>query len=403
MKTIVFLLLFINVFNLQSQTVLETHSRSTNKFGIPGTEWFFDVTVNNIPTREVRVTGYLQTVSKGTVILTSGGKGTSYYSAIYGNESKRMIDSLHSEGLEVFEIKYVDSLGWAQHCNGIGGYHKAVEIYSVMVNYLYHNKINNNNIMMATGNSGGSFQIAYGLTDYGLDSLLDMVIFTGGPPVSDLKTGVFGNSSEPETWPYLPGGLGLTDHLMGWSTQQYCLNRTAPDSIKDLLDSVSLVSSIAGRDYNYSCITNFVQSDDPTHADKQAQLFYDTIQSTKYWHYLPNVNIHAVPSSIEGALKITEIILNYCTQIPTKINQPNKSAINIFPNPVINEFSINYTGQIEKLTVLTVTGKELLNINSNNIVNGKIDVSNLPQGVYILSLNFKNGDRTSQKMLKYSD
>jgi hypothetical protein len=54
-----------------------------------------------------------------------------------------------------------------------------------------------------------------------------------------------------------------------------------------------------------------VQSDDPTNANHQAKIYHDIITSGKSFYYLPEVKVHNVPSSAEGAAKIRELILNY--------------------------------------------------------------------------------------------
>ncbi len=381
--------------NVQGQNVTLTATQNHNIWGIPSTSYTFDIDANGIATREVIVNAYEQINSAGAVVLTTGGTGTSYYSQ-YGIEAKNLIDSLYTNGFEVYEIKWNNSMGWTENCEGNGTYHNAVGAYSVLVNHLYQNYFDNNNLVFASGNSGGSIQIAFGLALFNLETIFDMVVLTGGPPISNLKTGIFGNGTEPEWWPNGLGGFALTDYLMGWTSQQYCVNRTASQSIQDALDTVSLVSPISYRDYDYLTFVNFVQSNDPTNANHQAEIYYDTISSNKDWHYLPTVNIHEVPESAEGSAKIRDLILGY-NPLGIENEIQKKNRINIYPNPTSGKVNISsdLNNTNFKVSIYNILGEKIKSFENQS----EFEILSFATGIYYLKIEIDN-ILVTEKILK---
>jgi hypothetical protein len=251
-------------------------------------------------------------------------------------------------------------------------------------------------MVFATGNSGGSFQIAFGLAKFGLDSIFDMVILTGGPPISDLKSGVFGDKTDIKRWPNgLVGGLGLTDYLMGWTDEQYCKNRIAPDSIMNSLDTVSLVSKLSKRQYKYETFVNFVQSDDPTNAHNQARLYYDTIQSQKAWIYLDDVYEHAVPSNHQGASRIINLIVEFISSNTTNILNHTNNNLKIYPIPFNNKLIFQTDSKITEVKVFNMKG-ELITQSKLD----RLDTSNWSSGVYIANISTLDGNNHIQMLTK---
>jgi hypothetical protein len=410
-RYLVLVVFFFLYFNLTAQTVSLIDSQPMTANGIETTLFTFSIDSQNIPTRLVNVNSYQQENSRGAVLLTTGGVGTTYYSQ-YGEEAINTIITLYNEGFEIYEFKWLGERGWATNARGFG-YHIAVGAYSEMVNHLSDNYIDNPDSVFANGNSGGAIQIAYGLAIYGLESIFDMVVLTGGPPVSDLKTGIFGDGTEPEYWPDGLAGFELTDFMMAWDGNgDYCVNREAPEYIQAQLDTVSLVTDIHPRIYNYSTHINFVQSNDCTNADHQAEIYFDEISSDKDWFFLPNTTEHAVPGTVEGAQLIRELIMNY----PNASNVTNnlttlKTNLSCFPNPfnpsTIIEFSIQNDSKIT-LTIYNIKGQKVKSIINNELNKGKYSVvwngdddNNNPvsSGLYFYKLNVDGKTEAVKKCL----
>jgi len=259
----------------------------------------------DLPNRQVMVRAHsTNKTPKGALIMTAGGFGNDYLGAEY------LIRFAIEEGLEVFEIKWLGQFGWGTNTEG-KGYPKAVRAYTDIVKWLKENRISNGNNITVLGASGGSFQIAYGLTRYGLEKEIQHVILTAGPPTSSLERAIFSDTTDVARWPDEIGGLRLTDYMMGWyEKEDYCKNnhQTPPDFVYKALDSSSILSKTQEILLSYPFKINFVNTDDETNADDQGRLYYDAIKSEKEWHYLPNQTSHNVPGKNIGGPTLKRIL-----------------------------------------------------------------------------------------------
>jgi photosystem II stability/assembly factor-like uncharacterized protein len=81
------------------------------------------------------------------------------------------------------------------------------------------------------------------------------------------------------------------------------------------------------------------------------------------------------------------------------INEPeiDDNIIKVFPNPVSDTLTINSSNsEVESFSLFDITGKLIVETFGQN----KIDVSNLPQGVYLLKVNVNSGKSFSKKIIK---
>jgi hypothetical protein len=264
---------------------------------------------DQMPVRYVEIRALKQPdSSKGALILTQGGFGTSFYGS--GFEQNTTIDFAYKNGLEIFEVKWLGEFGWATNVQGVG-FATAVRAFTDIVRWLKVNEIKNNKKIIAHGGSGGAFQIAFGLTRFELENELDYAILAAGPPTSDLKAAIFGNSELKSYWPSGIGGFAITDLIHGWRNNgDYCINRnnTPPDFVLEILDKSSILSTKVNIDLLYSTKVFFVNTNDETNADGQGKLYFDAIQSEKEWIYLAEETAHNVAGINAGAKKIREII-----------------------------------------------------------------------------------------------
>lgn len=248
------------------------------------------------------------TASKGALVLSTGGFGTNYYGI--GLETNTTLNFAVNLGLETFEIKWLGSEGWGTGIAG-AGYPTAVRAYSSILRYLKRNEMTNAENVIAHGGSGGSFQIAYGLTRFLLEKEIDHAILVAGPPTVDLQQAIFGDKTLKSYWPDGIGGFRTTDYIHGWDKQgDYCQKRVPdpPDFVLKALDESSILSSAIPPDLYYDTNLIFINSNDVTNADGQGRLYFDAIQSEKQWHYLENETSHDVAGITQGAVKIREIL-----------------------------------------------------------------------------------------------
>jgi hypothetical protein len=261
------------------------------------------------PTRfvEVRVSSPVFP-AKGALILTTGGFGNSFYGT--NQEKNFTINFSVNRGLEVYEIKWEGEFGWGTGYEGTG-YPGAVKAYTDIVKWLKENKIAATGKIICHGGSGGSFQIAYGLTHFDLDQHIQFSILVGGPPTSDLNLAIYGNSGQFGVWPDGLGGFAITDYILGYRNNgNYAVNRNIapPQDVIKALSRSSLVSTTEPRKFQYSSKVFFVNTKDVTKADEQGRLYFDAITSEKEWFYLPAETSHDVGGIPAGAEMIRNII-----------------------------------------------------------------------------------------------
>jgi len=369
-----------------------------------------------LPARELMIRRYARSGSVGALVLTRGGTGNDWYTG-YGPEAEATIESAYADGLEIYEYRWSGAMGWAESAEGARGYDRAVGAYSTVLRWLADNVMDNPEFILAQGNSGGSFQIAYGLAIHGLEDILDVAILSGGPPVADLRRGIFGDLDDPLRWPDGLLGFGLTDYIMGWlDNGDYCLNRWVPPEMEAAvfaaLDSVSLVSLTAPRDYDYPTRVHFIQTDDETNADDQAAHYFDILTGDKEWHYFGEITDHAVPGTPEGGGMIRKLIKEELG-IPTSASIPTSAdpLLRTSPNPFTAETVISFTLGLRsgiRLAIFSAAGKRVrkllggeLPVGAHRIAwDGRDDRGReLASGVYLIRIELDGREEPARRVI----
>jgi hypothetical protein len=272
-----------------------------------------EVDCMGLNTREVDIRAHRNERAKGAVIFTTGGSGRGFYG---GNilsadrPSGETVMFFREQGYETFELAWQGEFGWATDNYGAGL--KAVMCaYAEVVEWIADIRASNPAVMGATGNSGGSMQIGYGLASHGLDEILDAVVLSGGPPTSDAWDVCFGSGQLPQP----RGGTSvLMDHVLGFlGDGDYCQWGAGPEEAEETARRESIVSSEPGevRDYDYpSTVVSFVEGGNDRSNIPRAQLYFDAIKSAKTWDLLPGVP-HSVQNNPDGAAKIRERLFEH--------------------------------------------------------------------------------------------
>lgn len=275
---------------------------------------------------------------KGTIILMTGGGGN----VAYHDDSptqKETVNYLLNQGYRVVELLWQPEL----KREGIISYSESVGAANLFclpdsVFQAYSNLFAVSGPFCGAGNSGGSMQLAYGLTFYGAESIFDMVILTGGPPTADFSQGCQGYPRSP--YGFMPNkALGSTfiDDISGYgenaasTNKDYCQQAWKqkidiydnPDFV-DKIDSQSLVigetlAENPSGDYDYpDMFLFFVESrNDESNANNIGKLYYDLVDAKdKSFTEVSGLGYdnggHNVPSTVEGAAKIRELFTTYC-------------------------------------------------------------------------------------------
>ena len=135
-------------------------------------------------TGTLRVTG---TGAEGTVVLTTGGKGTGLFRNTGGSPEGQevvhgFVDTLLADGFRLVELAWDEFGIW----EGPGG-SRSLACRSATALDWVHQNIHGDGLFAAQGNSGGSAQIAFSLAYYGLN-VLDLANLSSGPPPCPIST-----------------------------------------------------------------------------------------------------------------------------------------------------------------------------------------------------------------------
>lgn len=131
---------------------------------------------------------------KGTVILQTGGGATEFYESDFQGGGASVIRDVLSSGFSTAQISWPGNKGWLL---GPGGPRKLSCRFATASKWIYDNlhQGSTNSPFCATGNSGGAGAIAESMAHYGLASILDAAILSGGPVFSRVDKGCFQESA----------------------------------------------------------------------------------------------------------------------------------------------------------------------------------------------------------------
>ncbi len=82
----------------------------------------------------------------------------------------------------------------------------------------------------------------------------------------------------------------------------------------------------------------------------------------------------------------------------TSTFDPNVSDLSIYPNPTVDHFTIGGDHQVESLRIYNALGVLVME-SSINELNRRVDVSELPNGTYVVSAEDREGNRYVEKLI----
>lgn len=193
---------------------------------------------------------------KGTIVLSTGGKGTFQYYVLADYIAGQMVNTFLNDGLVTVELKWEEPGIW----EGARAIAFACR-YATVALWTYDNlhEGGEETIFIAQGNSGGAAQIAYGLAHYRLWEIIDLANLGGGPPDCPRCSASIGYDREP------------------------------------------LLSGNPQLNYPSTTVRFFLGEDEPSQRiiDNANELF-DAITSEKTFQIIPNTP-HSIPHYEEGA------------------------------------------------------------------------------------------------------
>lgn len=287
--------------------VLDNTSVCPNTGGANCTQYTLSVNCQGLPTRKAFVWDKKATGStKAGIVFLSGGFGTDFYST-FGTEANKTVETVRKQGGQAFEITFDGSSGWLTNNEGHGK--DATCAVAEVIKWLNANKSNNPSLMCATGNSGGASVLSMGMTLWGLDTVLDSVVLSGGPGQVRMDLGCF-DAGSPAYFQTMQERI-TNDRLAPWYPATYCQDASAPQDIIDLASNQSIVALSEPRDYDYpQTATSFIEGSlDP--AQNQAILYYNQITSNKNYEVLNGVS-HSVATDPNGASRVRYWLKQTC-------------------------------------------------------------------------------------------
>jgi len=194
--------------------------------------------------------------------------------------------------------------------------------YATLIDWLFQNVHHSTDGAFAVcGNSGGSGEIAFALSNWGLDSLIDVAVLTSGPPFTRLDY----ICESPPDWstscpsPLLPANVAL-DCAAGAaslctqtfpSNFQFCTSSAINPGVPPQTSELIANSLLNGSEVlSYSTRVHFIlgTADCSTPGIPMGQLFFDAIQTEKVMQYVKDGK-HWMPETLLGRRAIVDALL----------------------------------------------------------------------------------------------
>ncbi len=200
--------------------------------------------------------GFMRTVrpagkANGVILFFSGGGGTGYWGR--GERGAEFFRDLAREGKISVEVRWQDAWLSAAPGEQIGPARLACRPATI-IRWAHDNLFRPLGVtggalgscgFCITGNSGGATQVSYALSHYGLDTILDAVVPSGGPPHAAMAKGCLRNPAEQNYW-YAESSAGTIDRSYGFIGRDGPCSRHDPSFVpRWLADSVDT----SGDDY----------------------------------------------------------------------------------------------------------------------------------------------------------
>ncbi len=254
--------------------------------------------------------------ARGTIIFLSGARGTNPWDG--GAEPRRILTELRAAGFRTVVLQWLTAGGWSKAATGwFEGHGRLACRPATAARWVYDNLFTPTptTAFCATGQSGGSSQVAYMIAQYGLADIISAAVLTGGPPHSRLDLGCLKYDSANQTaWHGDDGSAGLIDEGFGYTADLGPCTQSRWGFRKKFQEA-----SIAFGDWQYNyprTMVWFLLGAQENTASLGQYAFFrqrliDAGSPFVRMDTVPNTG-HGVPGTSEGANMIRDIMLNEC-------------------------------------------------------------------------------------------
>ena len=228
----------------------------------------------------------------GTITMCSGGNGNKFYSDT--NAGKSIIEESLEQGYRVIQVKWIEGWFTGSKENREGFRNLAVHPASI-TQYIFDNLVEKDKPFILIGSSGGAAQIAYMLSFYGMDNIVDKAIVIAGFHMGRLDIGCFDSNSLNSRLHYSEGARRVIDQSLGFYGEV-----KGPCELRDTTyNDIYMNSSISyGGNYYYpNTRVHLIHGGNDPHLS-QGLTYYEQLVAAKS----PFVHMEVVEGSGHGIL-----------------------------------------------------------------------------------------------------
>ncbi len=255
-----------------------------------------------------------QVSPRGTIIFMSGGGGTRAWDE--NAEPRRVAGELRAAGFRTVILQW--ATGWLISPTGWHvGHGKLACRPATAARWIYDNlhAQSSTTAFCATGNSGGSAQVAYMIAQYGLADIFSAVVPSAGPPTSRIDLGCLKHDTAKQSAWYDDGGnAGTVDMGFGYAADLGpCTSGNF--GFRKRFQEASVAFGDWQYNYPRTMVWLLLGAQDHTAAVGQSVLFQQRLLDAGSpfvrFNIVPNTP-HEVHGTPEGANMIRDIMLNEC-------------------------------------------------------------------------------------------
>lgn len=269
-----------------------------------------------IPATVHLATGSPVGTARGVLVFFSGGESDSYWGG-GAPEADAWLADMQAEGFETIRARWQD--GWTNTAEGDeAGMSSTACRTATLVRWAHDTRYVPMGLAPApgacgfcvTGNSAGSSQTAFTLAFYGLDTIIDAAILTGGPPHAAMAKGCLHEAGDEPYW-YDDGNAAGLDAAWGFSRGDGpCVRHDPAWASRWEADSVD----IGGNDYVYpqTRVVFILGTKDQTVAPAHAQDLLTRLRSSGTpWVEERTVTglRHVIERSLDGLSELRDAVL----------------------------------------------------------------------------------------------
>ena len=239
----------------------------------------------------------------GTVLFGIGGGGVGFYASKSGGQE--LFVDLLALGFRIVDRSW--ETGW---------FHTGTSIkeqsarYATLLTWVRDN-LHTTGVFCASGNSAGSAEIAYALTSWGADALIDAAVLSGGPPLSRLDH--LCTNPPSAAWAaecaaiVPPGALSCGPWECQSATLIVC-PFLPPAATPQELEEDSILHPLAELDFPTTAVSILIGDRDCGVAPAQALLFEQAVTSPTSLQFIPG-GAHYLPTTQAGRDAIVMALL----------------------------------------------------------------------------------------------